>query len=85
MEVPYKCGPLERPLCLLGKSPWGEGIVVYVPQCPLSQLINSSWNLEPGESLSLGLIPYIFVYLEDIRETLSVCFSYYSIGPEAES
>lgn len=81
---PCKCGPLERCLCIFHTSP-REGIVLYVTQGPISQLINSSGNLEPGESLSLGLNPYIFFWLDDICDTPSVCFSYYSICQEAQT
>ena len=56
---PRKLGPLERCLCIVHLSP-GEGIVLFVTQCPTSQLVNSSGNLEPVKRLSLGLNSYIF-------------------------
>ena len=56
---PCKLGPLERCLCIVQLSP-GEGIVLFVTQCPISQLVNSCGNLEPEKRLSFGLNSYSF-------------------------
>ena len=37
-----------------------EGIVLSVTQCPISQLVNSSGNLEPEKRLSFSLNSYSF-------------------------